>query len=81
MTYDKSGVIKTDIVPPGSTVTEAYYRTFLQDVLCPKIRPKVQQPVSSFCTITRGLLSQVQYQKFWISMDGKCFRTRRTVLT
>ena len=28
-------------MPPGSTVTAAYYRTFLQDVLRPKIRQKM----------------------------------------
>jgi histone-lysine N-methyltransferase SETMAR len=38
--YDKNGVIATDRVPPGSTVTGAYYRKFLQDVLRPKIRQK-----------------------------------------
>ena len=31
-------------------------------------------------TLTRGLMPQVQYRKFWKSMDGKCFPTRRTVL-
>jgi len=31
--------------------------------------------------LTRGLMPQVQYRKFWKSMDGKCFPTRRTVLT
>ena len=41
MAYDKNGVIATDRVPPGSTVTGAYYRKFLQDVLRPKIRQKV----------------------------------------
>ena len=40
MAYDKNGVIATDRVPPGSTVTGAYYRKFLQDVLRPKIRQK-----------------------------------------
>jgi histone-lysine N-methyltransferase SETMAR len=40
MAYDKNGVIATDRVPPGFTVTAAYYRKFLQDVLCPKIRQK-----------------------------------------
>jgi hypothetical protein len=32
-------------------------------------------------TITRGLMPQVQYRKFWKRVDGKCFPTRRTVLT
>jgi hypothetical protein len=32
-------------------------------------------------TITRGLMPEVQYRKFWKSMDGKCFPTRCTVLT
>jgi hypothetical protein len=40
MAYDKNGVIARDRVPPRSTVTAAYYRNFLQDVLCPKIRQK-----------------------------------------
>jgi histone-lysine N-methyltransferase SETMAR len=40
MAYDKNGVIATDRVPAGSTVTAAYYRKFLQDVLRPKIRQK-----------------------------------------
>jgi histone-lysine N-methyltransferase SETMAR len=40
MAYDKNRVIATDRVPPGSTVTAAYYRKFLQDVLRPKIRQK-----------------------------------------
>ena len=40
MAYDKNGVIATDRVPPGSTVTAAYYRKFLQDVLRPKIHQK-----------------------------------------
>jgi len=35
-----SVVIATDRVPSGSTVTAAYYRKFLQDVLCPKNRQK-----------------------------------------
>ena len=84
MAYDKNGLMATDTVPPGSTVTAAYYRKFLQDVMRPKIRQKVlpfSQPVSSFCMITCGLMPQVQYRKFWKSMDGKCFLTRRTVLT
>jgi len=41
MAYDKNGVTATDRVPPGSTVTAAYYREFLQDVLRPKIRQKM----------------------------------------
>jgi histone-lysine N-methyltransferase SETMAR len=41
MAYDKNGVIATDRVPPGSTVTATYYRKFLQDVLRPKIRQKL----------------------------------------
>ena len=84
MAYDKNGVIATDRVPPGSTVTAAYYRKFLQDVLRSEIRqksPPCSEPMSSFCTIMRGLMPQVQYRKFWESMDGKCFPTRRTVLT
>jgi hypothetical protein len=28
-----------------------------------------------------GLTPQVQYQKFWKNVDGKCFPTRHTVLT
>jgi len=32
-------------------------------------------------TLTRGLMPQVQYRKFWKSMDGKGFSTRRKVLT
>ena len=32
-------------------------------------------------TLTRGLIPQVRYRKFWKSMDGKCFLTRCTVLT
>jgi len=40
MAYDKNGVIATDRVPPGSTVTASYYTKFLQDVLRPKIRQK-----------------------------------------
>ena len=31
MAYDKNRVIATDGVPPGSTVTAAHYRKFLQD--------------------------------------------------
>jgi len=41
MAYGKNGVIATDRMPPGSTVTAAYYRKFLQDVLRSKIRPKM----------------------------------------
>jgi len=37
--------------------------------------------VTSDHTLTRGLMSQVQHRKFGKSMDGKCFPTRRTVLT
>jgi len=40
MAYDKNGVIATDRVPPGCTVTAAYYRKFLQDILRPKICQK-----------------------------------------
>ena len=40
MAYNKNGVMATDRVPRGSTVTAAYYRKFLQDVLRPKIRQK-----------------------------------------
>jgi hypothetical protein len=29
----------------------------------------------------RSLMPRVQYRKFWKCMDGKCFPTRRTVLT
>ena len=37
--------------------------------------------VTSDHTIRRGLMHQVQYRKFWKSMDGKCFPTHCTVLT
>jgi len=37
--------------------------------------------VTSDHTLTRGLMPQVQYRKFWKCMDGKCFPIRRTVLT
>jgi len=37
--------------------------------------------VTSDHTLTCGLMPQVQYRKFWKSMDGKCFPTRHTVLT
>jgi len=37
--------------------------------------------VASDHTLTCGLMPQVQYQKFWKSVDGKCFPSRRTVLT
>jgi len=37
--------------------------------------------VTSDHTLTRGLMPQVKYGKFWKSMGGKCFPTRRTVLT
>jgi len=40
MAYDKNGVIATDRVPPGSTVTAIYNRKFLQDVLRSKIRSR-----------------------------------------
>ena len=40
VTYDKNGVIATHRVPPESTVTAAYYKKFLQDVLRAKIRQK-----------------------------------------
>jgi histone-lysine N-methyltransferase SETMAR len=40
MAYDKNGVIATDRVPPGSTVTSAYYRKFLPDILRPRIHQK-----------------------------------------
>lgn len=36
--YDKRGVIATDRVPKGTSVTGAYYKNFLQNVLRPKIR-------------------------------------------
>jgi len=64
MAYDKNGVIATDRVSLESTVTVAYFRMFLQDVLHPQIRQKglpCPQPVSSFCMIPRGLIPQVQY--------------------
>ena len=32
-------------------------------------------------SLRRGLMPQVQYRKFGESMDGKCYPTRRTVLT
>jgi len=37
--------------------------------------------VTSDHALKRGLMPQVQYRKFWKSMYGKCFPTRRTVLT
>jgi hypothetical protein len=36
-----SVVLATDRVPPGSTVTAAYYTKFLQDVLRPNIRQEM----------------------------------------
>jgi hypothetical protein len=63
---------------PLFTVTAAYYRKFLQAVLRPKIRQQrtpCSHSVSSFCTINRGLMPQVQYRKFWKIMDGKFFPT------
>jgi len=49
MAYDKNGVIATDRVSPGSAVTAAYYRKFLQDVLRPKIRQIKVRHVRSLC--------------------------------
>ena len=49
MAYDKNGVTATDRVPLGSTITVAYYRKFLQDVLCPKIHQKGVRHVRSWC--------------------------------
>jgi len=40
MAYDKNGVIATNRVPLRSTVTAAFYRKFLQDILRPKICQK-----------------------------------------
>ena len=37
-------------MPPGSTVTAAYYRKFLRDVWCPKIRQK------SYAMLTASVL-------------------------
>ena len=41
MAYDKNGVIATDRMPPGSTVTAAYYRKFC------KMRPIIRQKKSA----------------------------------
>jgi len=49
MAYDKNGMIATDRVPPGSAVTAAYYRKFLQDVLRIKIRQKQVNHFRSRC--------------------------------
>jgi hypothetical protein len=40
MAYDKNGVTATDRVPPGSTVTAAYNRKFLQRCFASKDSPK-----------------------------------------
>ena len=40
MAYKKNGVVATERLPPGSTVTAAYYKKFLQVVLRPKIHQK-----------------------------------------
>lgn len=37
MTYDNNGVIATNSMPEGSTVTPKNYEKFLQNVLCTKI--------------------------------------------
>ena len=37
--------------------------------------------VTSDHTLKRDLMPQMQYRKFWRSMDGKCLPTHRTVLT
>ena len=85
MVYEKNGVIATNRVPLGSTVTAAYYRKFLQDVLRPKIRQKRSAMIAAGVLIlhdnARPHVSNEQYRKFWKSADGKCFPTRRTVLT
>jgi hypothetical protein len=47
--YDKNGVIATDIVPPGFTVTGAYYRKLLEEVFAPKGSPKTVRHVRSRC--------------------------------
>ena len=36
--HDKRGVIATDRIPKGTSITGAYYKNFLQNVLRPKIR-------------------------------------------
>ena len=77
-------VIATDRVPPGSTVTAAYYRKFLQDVLRPKICQKRSAMFAAGVLILHNkaqLQPQVQYRKFWKSMNGESFPTCRTVLT
>ena len=50
-----SVVIATERVPPGSTVTAAYYRKFLQDVLRPKIRQKKVRHVRSRPHVSRAV--------------------------
>jgi histone-lysine N-methyltransferase SETMAR len=60
--YDKNGVIATYRVPPGSTVTVAYYRKFLQDILCPKIRQK------KYAMFASGVL--ILHDNAWLHASG-----------
>jgi len=68
-----SVVIATDRVPPGSTVTAAYYRKFLQDVLLPTIRQETSAIFAADVLIlhdnvrphTSGAISEILEKYGW----------------
>jgi len=74
MAYATNGLIPTDRVPPRSTVTAAYNRKFLQDVLPPKICQKfrhVRIPCPHFArkrAVSFLRCSIVHFRKVWMTI-------------
>jgi len=81
--YDHRGIIMTDRVPCGTSVTAAYYRDWMQE-----LRRKMHKTDltcsgmgHSFCTTTHAHTWGRLWPICWVNTSGKCYLTRHTVQT
>jgi len=83
--YDHRGIIMTDRVPRGTSVTAAYeyYRDWIQT-----LRRKIHKTDltcswmgHSFCTTMHAPTGGRLWPIWWVNTSGKCYLTRHTVQT
>ena len=82
-TYDHRGIIMTDRVPCGTSVTAAYYRDWVQELCrkCTKTELTCSGMGHSFCTTTHARTWRRLWPICWVNTSGKCYLTRHTVQT
>ena len=80
---DHRGIIMTDWVPCGTSVTAAYYRDWMQE-LCRKMHKSDLTRSGmghSFCTKTHACTWGRLWPICWVNTSRKCYLTHHTVQT